>query len=50
MSMPGMNKNLITKYLELSAATAKGYVVRVQNILHQEAEDMIQVKQMCSAI
>ena len=31
MSLPGMNKDLITKYLELYTATAKGHLVRVQN-------------------
>ena len=30
MSMPGMNKDLVTKYLEPSTATAKGHMVRVR--------------------
>ena len=30
MSMPGMDKDLITKYLEPSTATAKGHLVRVR--------------------
>ena len=33
MSMPGMDKDLITKYLEPSTATAKGHMVRVRKIL-----------------
>ena len=30
MSMPGMDKDLVAKYLEPSTATAKGHMVRVR--------------------
>ena len=33
MSMPGMDRDLVTKYLEPSTATAKGHMFRVRKIL-----------------
>jgi hypothetical protein len=63
LSMPGMNKSLITKYLEPSTATAKGHMVRVRKNIRstnsdrpailqarQEVEDMDPAEQVCSAI
>jgi hypothetical protein len=63
MTMPGMIKERITKYLEPSTAIAKGHIVRVRknvrsthsnrpSILEarQEVEDVAPVQQMCSAI
>ena len=35
MSMPGMNKDLITRYLEPPIATAKGHMIRVQKRFNQ---------------
>jgi hypothetical protein len=62
-SMPGMNKDLITKYLEPSTATSKGHMVRVLNTIcstrsthlaileaRQEVDDMAPTEQMCSTI
>ena len=63
MSMPSMDKDLITKYLEPSTATAKGHMVRVRKHIRythsnrpakfyarQEIDDLAPVQQMCSAI
>ena len=63
MSIPGMYKHLITKYLEPSTATAKGHMVRVRKNIRsthsdqpaklkarQEIDDLAPVQQMCSAI
>ena len=62
MSFPGFNKELITKYLPASAATAKGRMVRVskgldstkrdrQDILDARAEvdDMAPPEHCCAA-
>ena len=49
--MPGMNKDLITKYLELLIySNSQRLCCKSSKLLHQEAEDMIQVQQMSSAI
>ena len=63
MSMPGMDKDLITKYLDLSTVTSKDHMVRVLKYIRsthsirppiletrQEVEDMAPVQQMYSAI
>ena len=63
MSMPGMDKDLVTKYLEPSTATAKGHMVRVRKNIRsthseqpaklearQEIDDLAPMQQMCSAI
>ena len=63
LTMPGMNRELVTKYLEPSTATAKGHMVQSRkntnsthsdrpNILEAriEVDDMAPAEQMCSAI
>ena len=63
MSMPGINKDLITRYLEPSAVIAKGHMVRVRKNIRsthsnrpaklearQEVGDLAPMQQMCSAI
>ena len=62
MSMPGMDKDLVAKYLEPSTVTAKGHMVRVRKNIRsthsdrpaklearQEIDDLAPVQQMCSA-
>ena len=63
LTMPGMNRELVTKYLEPSTATAKGHMVpsrKNTNSTHSEqpnrlearieVDDMAPAEQMCSAI
>ena len=39
ISMPGMNKDLITRYFEPSTATAKGHMIRVQTYIRSIHSD-----------
>ena len=65
MSVPGINKNLITRYFDPSTATSKGHMVRVKyktNIqsthsdqparpeARQEVEGLAPMQHICSAI
>ena len=45
MSMPGMDKDLVNKYLEPSTATAKGHMVRVsKNIISTHSDQLAKLK------
>jgi hypothetical protein len=63
MSMPGMNKDLITRYVEPSRATTKKHMARVRKNMRsihsdqparlkvrQELEDLALIQQVCSVI
>ena len=63
MSISGIDKDLITNYLDPSTATSKGHMARVRKHIpsthsnrlsileiRQEVEDMASVQQMYSAI
>ena len=63
MYVPGMDRDLITRYLEPSTATARRHMVKVRKHIqsahsnrparfkaHQEIEDLAPIQQICSVI